>query len=278
VNGSQKKGRERAILDFYLKMVGIKGDVEAGERPDFVVTSGERKIGIEITEYHQPKSEGESFPRRTVEAEWQKLRKAVVEYRETNADLDNLCVRLTFRGMEVPPERRHADFIAEIHALIQEVQEQAGEKVKIKITDRHAPLLKQYLSRIAVRNVGCYMEWDWNHDFGGVGTSDAELLALLERKLAFERPSELTELHLVVAGDGQSVATYIGFLTPELLGGFASLNEALDRSAYTAVTILNYEESCRWQKDKGWSLLHHATSPSIDTPDNQSDAPSTNSG
>ena len=50
-------------------------------------------------------------------------------------------------------------------------------------------------------------------------------------KLEVQRPGEIDELHLVVAGDGPSGGTYIGYLSPEWLDTFVGFN-----GAYLAVT------------------------------------------
>jgi len=249
----KKKARERSILEFYLKLVGLAGDIQARERPDFVVIAGAESIGVEITEYHQPRYPGSVFPRKVVEAEWERLRAAVVEYRKATSALDELSVLLSFVELAIPPSRQHLEFIEAVHAEIEGVRADLSERrTSIRIGAKHPPILRQYLSRIEVRMVGCYMEWDWNHMVAGVGTSDDELVGILQPKLGLKRPAGVNELHLVMAGDGPSGASYIGFLSREWLNTWDNLNSALDQSDYDFVAILNYEEGCRWQRSRGW--------------------------
>lgn len=251
--GDKKKTRERSILEFYLKTVGIAGEIQMRERPDFIVIAGTKSIGVEITEYHQPQHPGDAYPRKVVEAEWEKLRAAVVAYRKTTSALNQLSVVLSFVDLSVPPSRQHLEFIQAVHAAIEGVRAGLSERrTLIRIRNDHPPILRKHLSRIDVREVGCYMEWDWNHMVAAVGTSDDELVGILQPKLGLKRPVGVSELHLVMAGDGSSGASYIGFLSPDWLNTWANLNAALGQTDYDFVAILNYEEGCRWQRSQGW--------------------------
>ena len=102
MTSSHQKQLERSILDFYLHIAGLDGEVVAQESPDFVVTSRTRRIGVEITEYHQTKYSGHTFSRTQVEAEWDRIRAAVVEYRDSHTGLESLSVRLSFTELRVP--------------------------------------------------------------------------------------------------------------------------------------------------------------------------------
>ena len=101
------------------------------------------------------------------------------------------------------------------------------------------------------------MEWDWNYEFAWVGSSNDELVSNLSGKLRLKRPEDVDELHLVVAADGPTGGSYIGYLSPELLDSWADLNTALARSDYDVVAILNYQDTCIWREGQGWSLIKH---------------------
>lgn len=257
-----QKQRERSVLDFYLHIIGLKGDVAQQERPDFIVRAGKRRIGVEITEYHQPKNFGQQFSRTLVEAEWQKIRAAVVEYRKTNLGLENLSVLLTFTDLKVPDRNLHQEFIQAVHEEIERLKPSLGVRFKtIRIDKSYPEVLFLYLKKIDVRVARCYLEWDWNHMVSGVGTSDHELKCILDPKPRLKRPDGIDELHLVMSGDGPTGGTYIGYLSPERLNEFTGLNEALDQSDFRILAILNYEETCIWQQDKGWSQIVHMKVP-----------------
>lgn len=254
----EQKQRERSVLDYYLRTIGLGGKVVAQERPDFVVTDRGRRIGVEITEYHQPTHSGHKFSRTQVEAEWEKIRAAVVEYRGSHTGLENLNVLLSFTDLIVPNEKQHYEFIRAIHKEIEGAKPDLSDRfMTIRIDDQHPAVLRRHLEKIDVRVANCYMEWDWNHMVASVGTSDDELISILGAKLGLQRAEEIDELHLVVAGDGPTGGTYIGYLSPKLLDSFASLNKALERSDYNVVAILNYEETCTWRPSQGWSLIKH---------------------
>jgi hypothetical protein len=250
VTRPEQKQQEREILGRYLRTIGLKGEIEKGpEPPDFIVTVDGRRLGIEITEYHQPAPSRRSRSRRMVEAEWRKLRDAVLDYRETHTGLENLSVILRFVQLEVPGRKDHKGFIRAVHNEIERVRPELDRQAKvIHIGDRHPALLRQYLDGIVVGVVGSYLEWDWNLSFAGVGTSDEELTTLLASKLRLERPSGVDELQLVMAGDGPTAATCIGFLRQDLLKGWPNLNNTLEQSNFDAVTILHYRGICMWRR------------------------------
>lgn len=256
---SDQKQRERSILNVYLQMLGLEGDVKYQERPDFIVTSGDLSIGVEITEYHQPAYSDHRFSRTLVEAEWDRIRTAVVEYRKTHEGLENLTVLLSFIDLVVPRRSEHHEFIRAVHDEIKRVEFDLGDRfTTILIGDQHPAVLSRYLKRIDVRIANCYMEWDWNHMVASVGTSDDELADTLAPKLKLKRPEGIDELHLVVAGDGPTGGTYIGYLSPEWLESCTGLNETLYRSEFEVVAILNYDETCIWRHGRGWSNAEHA--------------------
>jgi hypothetical protein len=73
---TQKKELERHYLDRFLAhlVLPLAGDVNPGEEPDFVIASGDRRIGIEMTELHRE----HAGPGRPMQAD-QAMRKRVIE-------------------------------------------------------------------------------------------------------------------------------------------------------------------------------------------------------
>ena len=103
--------------------MGLSGTIEEGqEPPDFLVRVGDRQIGVEITEYHQPAHSGNRFKRSQVEAEWAKLRESVVDYRRDHDGLENLSVLLTFTDLSVPGRKHHDEFIRAVHVEVSNVR------------------------------------------------------------------------------------------------------------------------------------------------------------
>jgi hypothetical protein len=249
---------ERSILDFYLHIAGLDGEVVAQESPDFVVSNRSRRIGVEITEYHQPTYSGHKFSRTQVETEWDRIRAAVVEYRESHTGLEDLSVRLSFTDLRVPNANQHHHFIRAVHNEIERLKPDLSDRfTTIRINDGHSAVLRRYLDSIDVRIAKSYLEWEWNHSFAPVGSSDDELVNLLSAKLSLVPAEDIDEFHLVMAADGPTGGTYIGYLSPELLDSWAGLNAALDCSCYEVVAILNYEDTCIWRRSEGWSRIKH---------------------
>lgn len=251
-----QKQRERQILDLYLQVIGINGGVSPSESPDFIIEIGARKFGVEITEYHQPTYPNQNFSRTLVEADWQKLRESVVTYRGSHSGLENLSVLLSFTELSVPRRNQRQEFIQAVHQQIEHVKPQLTQRfLTIRIDQEQPDILKQHLRKIDVCLANCYLEWDWNHAVAAVGTSEDELIAILRNKLTASRPKDIDELHLIIAGDGPTGGSYIGYIHPELLQGWGILNNQLEQSIYDAIAILSYRDSCLWRRGSGWSPL-----------------------
>jgi len=253
VTRTRQKRAEQEILLRYARACSLPAGAYETESPDFVIEKDGRRIGVEITEYHQPAQNGNQFSRTQVEAEWNKLCDAVVVFREARKELDHVSVCLNFVDLRVPGSQEHAKFIQAIADLIsQELNKLSRQYITLKIKDHHPDVLRNYLDGITIRVVSVYLEWDWNHNCAGVGTSEQELLELLAPKMKSPRSIDLDEHHLVIAGDSARAGGYIGYLHPNILNGWKDLSEVLEKGPYIVVAILNYDLICIWQKGEGW--------------------------
>lgn len=262
---AEQKQAERKILDQYLQIIGLRGTNTSTERPDFIVLNEGKRIGIEITEYHQPTSSGNYFSRSQVESEWSKFLSSVSDYRESNSYLDKVSVKLSFRRLSIPGLKDHKTFIQNVHHKIKQYEsEMTKRQAKINVEDND--LLAVYIDAIYVRFSEYYLEWDWNYDCCGVGTSDDELSTLLSSKLKLKRPGDIDEMHLVVAGDGPTGGAYIGHLNSDWLRAYPKLNFQLNQSNFQQVVILNYEKVCIWHRNAGWSDVPVKQMPSNSSP------------
>lgn len=254
-----QKEVERRIAGAYLQARGIAGQpVDGPEPPDVIVEAPGGTIGLEITSYHRPGLTAAGRPRRVVEAAWEAIRAFVVTYRQSHPELNKLSVRLEFTALRVPATREVASFVEAVADAIRVALSSLGEdRLKIKIDSTSAPMLKQYLRAIGVRRVGSYMEWDWNHDFGGIGTSCAELCHLFGDKLRdYKPPAGLAESHLVIVGAGGNLSEVIGIRDIAELQDCTPLNDRIEASAFDAVAILEFvDRSFLWRRGTGWSLF-----------------------
>lgn len=237
----------------------VPDDVEAHDPPDFVVKLGDQRIAVEVLEYFEPHLPGTSFTKKQVEEAWQDLRACVREVRDQTDPVRGLSVSLEFKT-QVLPNRR--DFPKFVEAVIEEIQSRRSQInddfVYLKIDDR-TPVLGTYLKNIRVRDVGIYMEWDWNYDMGAVGATEDDLLAATERKLTEYRPAEgATDHHLVIAGwNGPGLASIIAPMSSEQFAAYTRLNERLERGPFDAVAVLCFK-NLLWERGAGWSELPRA--------------------
>jgi hypothetical protein len=115
-----KKAEERAVLNLVLAGLGVRADREpelSGETPDFIVTIGGRRIGVEITGYDSGEVIEGRHGRRQVESEWDKLKRASEAFRNEATDIKDINAIFYFGGV-VPPERQHIAFVNEVAAFI----------------------------------------------------------------------------------------------------------------------------------------------------------------
>lgn len=253
----EQKREERAAVEQYLQATGFEGEVEDGaDPPDFILTTDHKKVALEVTGYHQPLKTSEGHTRREVEAAWTEVRKYVVSYRERNSALGKLSVRLEFLRLSVPRTKEIASFVEAVTAEIVSNRAAINEKTyRVLIEESDAPILKKYLKCIRVREVDCYMEWDWNHDFAGVGTSDDEMMLAIGKKLTdYRRPEGVDENHLIVAGWGGHLSQVAAPMHEQELASFKNLNQALEASAFDCVAILCFRDFV-WRRGLGWEPL-----------------------
>jgi hypothetical protein len=240
----------------------ISGQIELGpEPPDFLIHANGKTIAVEITEYHQPLRTQQGHTRREVEAAWQRIREHVVTYREDKKDLDNLSVRLEFVSLSVPSTKERAAFVDAVHEKIKAVEKTISKKSnRMLIEDSDPAILRQYLKCVRVRSVSCYMEWDWNHDFAGIGTSDDEMMLAIGGKLRhYVPPKEIDENHLVIRGWGGRLSEIAAPVHEEQLASFRELNQALEASAFDCVAILDLRDFV-WRRGAGWVSLQERAS------------------
>ncbi|MBP6014779.1 MAG: hypothetical protein KBA31_21330 [Alphaproteobacteria bacterium] len=253
-----QKKKELLIAQEYVKIRQWNAVVVPGsEPPDVLIRFPDGSvIGAEITEYFQPWRTSGGYTLRQVEAAWHSIRQYVVEYRKKSQGLENLSVALEFRTHDVPSTRFTAAFVAAVAAKIRlALASSDHRKITIRIGEADDQVLRQYLLCVHIRRVNAYLEWDWNHSVGGVGTSDAELSTILERKLRWKPPSgEISRFHLVVGGDGSGISQVMAPFSADQLNDFTSLNAALDGGPYEEVALLSLNDFL-WTRDHRWRAL-----------------------
>lgn len=252
-----QKLRERGILDIYCAAIGISAHtVTASERPDFIVNDGSQNIGIEVTEYFQPRSPGESHTPAQVESAWAALRERAYQHQTSDTRIRNFSVYLKFNTRLVPKPSEYDHFIGELYALLPDtLSRSASRYVEIAIGQTSPKLLRKYLRSIRFEYIGACPMWMSNLTVGWVGTSEAELVAIISPKLSLPKPAFMDELHLVIFGGGSTVGSYIGYISQEQLTEFNDLSSKLHSGSFDKVSIITGDASCLWHRNAGWTNI-----------------------
>jgi hypothetical protein len=253
-----QKNTELRIVEFYLKARDIVGVIRDGtEPPDFFADTSVGTIAIEVTTYHQQQANPQGHQRRVVEAAWEKIKGRISDKRENYPALKRIHVRLEFLDNLVPSTKETEEFIEALFKLVVSKLPQVNrDRIRIRMSPSDSPILHRYLSMITIREANSYTEWDWNHDFGGIGTNDDELLAVVGPKLkSYKRPVEAVEHHLVVAGDGTRISEVLSIKFVEQFADFTTLNAAIQNGPFDAVALLGMDNSYIWTLNSGWRKL-----------------------
>jgi hypothetical protein len=255
---AEQKKTERLIIQTYFGGRSITGLVEDGpEPPDFLATIDGTTIGIEVVEYHRPSRTTKGHTLRKVEAAWDALHEFTLEFCQGRADLAHLRVRLEFTTPPlIPPPREFRNFVTAVADEVLAVLPTIGVVFRsIKVGTSSAPILQSYLRTIHVRR-GNRSGWSWNHSFGGVGTSDAEMVDAIGHKLSSYQPRvPVASSWLIVAGAGVRVSERIGARSIKQLNGFARLMAALRSGPFDEVVLFDYNRSFVWSRSAGWKPL-----------------------
>jgi hypothetical protein len=180
----------------------------------------------------------------------------VVTFREDKRVLDGLSVRLGFHALAVPSTKDIPLFVEAVMRKIVAARDGIERAFRyLPIADTDPPILKQYLKDIRVRVVDCYMEWDWNHDFAGIGTSDQEMMLAVGRKLTGYHPATgFDEHHLAIGGWNGELSQVAAPMHEEELNSFVEFNQALEKSQFDQVAILDFRDFI-WRRGIGWKPL-----------------------
>jgi hypothetical protein len=157
----------------------------------------------------------------------------------------------------MPPPRSFEPFCEAIAVLLRRTTDLPPRGVwRTMHIDPTEPMLGTYLSRIEVYGVTFYSSWEWPASIsGGIGTSDEELHAVIERKLrSYRAPAGINESHLVIFGRGPELARIAAPFSAEHLATYSTLNGALGDGPFAAAAILCLRDFL-WTKTDGWQVL-----------------------
>jgi hypothetical protein len=245
-----QKDEERFYASKYLKRRGIVGKLDDRERPDFLIRTSSVTLGVEVISY------GTSGGRQVASA-WAALQEYSDQFRERHPDLRRFGVRLHCRSHRMPPPRAFEPFCEAVAAQLRRNTDlPARGKWRTVHIDPTEPVVGKYLSRIEVYGVTFYSQWEWPASIsGGIGTSDEELHAVIERKLrSYRAPAGIDETHLVIFGRGPELTRIAAPFSAEILATYSDLNTALSKGPFAAAAILCLRDFY-WTKADGWRVL-----------------------
>lgn len=201
MTNSKQKVTERFFLNRYIDLRRISPlDITPSERPGFIIKLNDSCWGVEVTTYSQPKTELDRFPRREVEEGWERIREHAGRIRRTCSELKNVCVLTNFKAVEVPRRNQIEAFVEQMIQIIRMHRETINSRfIDVRPTIIF-PLLQRFVASVSLKTVNVSMDWESDLSFGGVGTSDDELIGLFDSKLTTRFLREGIERYVLLTG------------------------------------------------------------------------------
>lgn len=251
----KQEKQELFYLEPFLRRMEIEAEsVQRGEDPpDFYVVYESNRIAIEVTEYHSMRKGGSGYAWRAVEEEWRHIRDVFINERKRYPELNDVHGFLVFRELEMPPGKRHNQFVTELLEFgISQHRTLTEERSCFRSFPSEFPLLNKYLKNIYLQNVNCYMTWDRN-SAAFVGISEEELEECVSNKLEKPRPQQITENWLLIVS-GTAMSQQIALTPCKKFNDFAGLNTRLKTSPFDKVFFFEYvlHRVLCWSPKKHW--------------------------
>lgn len=237
---SEKKENERFYLDKFLALLGNVGnDIESGESPDFIVILQQKKIGIELTDFHSDLKGESGRPRRAIEETWALLQKTIMEEVDKCNELKGTNGLLFFKKLELPPKSKHGKFAYELIKLSLEMINSGYKEIK---PGENYPMLNKYLKKFRSEKIGCYITWEWNYNISFMGITEEELINAVQpkmKKAVIYKEKNIDELWLLIIS-GYRLSQAMGIRLSDKLNTFDQLNILLRQSGYNKVYLYQF--------------------------------------
>lgn len=253
----RQKDREWPYLLSFLEVADLHPrEVKECEAPDFLLSSGSEKIGIEVTEYCSDAIGSSGRPRIQVDQQWRAVQQKMREGRNTRPTLTHVHAHITFRELQVPSHRETDSFVTELLDFTERLlPEITSEERAFRVSDEEPGLLKKYVRSLECRKTACELViWDWNHCAAFIGLREEELLEMLRAKMqtSFGEPAD--EYWLLIAS-GTELSQAMHRLHADELNSFSEVTEALSKYPFQKVYVHNcaHEQIFVWEKGKGWT-------------------------
>ncbi|TFY98842.1 hypothetical protein [Ramlibacter humi] len=223
---TQKKELERHFLNRFLSHLvpPLDGEVEPGEEPDFVIASGGRRIGIEMTELHR-KHAGSGRPMQADQA----MRKRVIDRAKELYDAEGhppVHVSVFFNEHH-PIQKEAVEPLAKaIVGTIQRNMPASGEASRETYDWVNRAYFPEHFIEISVHNFPVMTQSFFSGPGGTwlVDVTPDDIQRVLDAKegkyTAYRRRCE--EAWLVINCDGEFMSTWFDFDNEALAGPFRS--------------------------------------------------------
>jgi hypothetical protein len=219
-----KKAKERAYLERFRENLADfpKGEVVSFERPDFLIKTQSRWIGIELTEYHvQEPDDGWGSPMRAREGTEDKvLRTASAQHQSRG--LPAVAVHVRWNSHQVFSSHRVRELATDLADLVQEHLPEPGHEAAIR--RRHHPAwrsLPQEVTSLSIDRRINFSKNSWTSVRGAfVPTLTPAELQQIMRTKEVKVPSyqqQCREVWLLIVARGFEPSTF-GDLGPEVEG------------------------------------------------------------
>lgn len=237
-----QKQVERHYMDAFLDVMNFR-DVVVEQKcppmPDFALRIGHLLVGVEMTEYHSESTTPSGHPRRLVEQEWERLRKAVMKAIDACPELEGVHGTLCFKDLKLPGRRESDSFIAQAIACAKRSVSCASRSINVlDFTDY--PLLQTFLSKLRLRRIKCSMSWDWNHNTAWVGTDQDAFLSCVQRKTANTYDLNGLDQTWLLIVSGSSLSQAMGIELQHQLPQITKADEALRSSLFCRAFVFQY--------------------------------------
>ena len=257
----KKKKEESTYFHEFLDVLGeVPESVRCEEPPDFIITLNQKKIAVELTAFHSDSKPKGGSARRTAEETWKLLQKTIMKRVAECKDLEETYGKLFFKKSLLPLKSKHSEFTGELVKICVQMISSGSREAK---PDSKYPLLDEYVRKITLEEVGCYMTWGWNFDASFVGLSEPELVNTITpkiKKIAMYKKKPFDELWLLIIS---------GHLLSQAMGGskdfsstlhsFRRLNHLLEKSGFDRVYIYQrmHDTVYKWP---GWLRIERKRS------------------
>ena len=238
---SKQKQNERFYLDKFLALLGkAPNEIQSRESPDFIVILQQKKIGMELTDFHSDLKGENQRPRRAIEETWTLLQRTIMEEVGKYDELKEANGFLLFEKLELPPKSKHREFAKE---LIKLSLEMLNFGCKERRPGNNYPFLNKYLKKFCLEKVGCYITWEWNYNVSWIGLRETELMDAIKPKIGkafgYKKGKHIDELWLLIIS-GYRLSQAMGIYLLEKLNTFDQLNNLLSQSGYDKIYIYQY--------------------------------------